>query len=89
LEAEESELIDGRVEQVMSAGQTAQKGAYLQLELSLVDYQRRELADSYQKGRFSLEIIRKKELELDFWTASILQEMKRVGVGSIVSDIVE
>ncbi len=89
LEAEESELIDGRVEQVMLAGQTAQKGAYLQLELSLVDYQRRELADSYQKGRFSLEIIRKKELELDFWTATILQEMKRVGAGSVAPDIVE
>lgn len=65
----------------MLTKQTAEKGAYLQLELNLVDYQRQELADSYQKGRFSLEMIRKKALELDFWTATILQEMERARSG--------
>jgi CPA1 family monovalent cation:H+ antiporter len=38
--------------------------------------QRKELVRSYQKGIYPLEDVRKKEFELDLWTANIYQEMK-------------
>ncbi|MDQ1856431.1 Na+/H+ antiporter [Chryseobacterium sp. WLY505] len=51
------------------------KKAYFQLELELADFQRKELIRNYYRGAFSLESIRKKEWELDFWTATVYQEL--------------
>ncbi|MBW3519241.1 Na+/H+ antiporter [Flavobacterium sp. NKUCC04_CG] len=50
------------------------KKAYLNLELQLVEWQRTALTQSYKSGTFSLETIRKKEIELDFWKTTIEHE---------------
>ncbi|HIC8643020.1 Na+/H+ antiporter [Elizabethkingia meningoseptica] len=47
---------------------------YFSIELNLISFQRKALVEYYHKGKYSLEEIRKKELELDFWTATIHQE---------------
>ncbi|MDR2235033.1 MAG: Na+/H+ antiporter [Chryseobacterium sp.] len=49
---------------------------YYDLELQLSDHQRKELVKSYHHGDFSLEVIRKKEGELDFWTATVRHEIE-------------
>lgn len=50
---------------------------YFNLELQLVEHQRRELIKSYQNSEFSLEIIKKKECELDFWMTTIEHEIEQ------------
>ncbi|MGJ1245171.1 MULTISPECIES: Na+/H+ antiporter [Sphingobacterium] len=52
------------------------RACYFDIELSMIQVQRKELVRSYQKGIYPLEDVRKKEFELDLWTANIYQEMK-------------
>lgn len=54
------------------------KKDYFKLELQLAEYQRKVLIEIYHKGQFTLEIIRKKESELDFWTTTIRHEIETI-----------
>ncbi|REC45311.1 Na+/H+ antiporter [Chryseobacterium pennipullorum] len=74
LTREEMQLLN-TVEENPDSQQTEWKKKYFDLELQLVEYQRKELMRSYHKGEFSLETVRKKEWELDFWTATVCHEM--------------
>ena len=49
---------------------------YFKIELELIDFQRTELIKNYYKGEYSLEIIRKKEWELDFWATTVYHEIE-------------
>lgn len=73
LEKEKEELIQHGAQPYTD--KTYWKKGYYELELKLADHQRKELVRSYHKGDFSLEMIRKKEWELDFWTTTIDQEI--------------
>ncbi|MGE8555004.1 MAG: Na+/H+ antiporter [Chryseobacterium jejuense] len=50
--------------------------AYFNVELQLIEFQRKELIKNYYKGKYSLEVIRKKEWELDFWATTVYHEME-------------
>ncbi|MDN3693168.1 Na+/H+ antiporter [Chryseobacterium tructae] len=75
LEKEEDQLLHA-AQTFSNSGNTEWKKKYFHLELELADYQRKELMKNYHKGNFSLETVRKKEWELDFWTATVHQELK-------------
>lgn len=53
--------------------------AYFNIELQLIEFQRKELIKNYYKGEYSLEVIRKKEWELDFWATTVYHEMETLG----------
>ncbi|MGU3375802.1 Na+/H+ antiporter [Chryseobacterium sp. M5A1_1a] len=57
---------------------TEWKKIYFELELKLAEYQRKTLINTYHKGNFTLETIRKKEMELDFWTTTIHHEIESI-----------
>lgn len=74
LEKEELQIHNHRTETTFSQ-QTEWKRTYFELELKLAAYQRQALAQFYHKGAFTLETIRKKEMELDFWTTTVQHEL--------------
>lgn len=49
---------------------------YFNVELQLIEFQRKELIKNYYKGEYSLDVIRKKEWELDFWATTVYHEME-------------
>lgn len=57
-------------------GRIEWRKAYFNLELQLIEFQRKELIKNYYKGEYSLEVIRKKEWELDFWATTVDHEME-------------
>lgn len=82
LEKEESEIFNSEKESASSGDQAFLKKVYYDLELQLAGHQRKELIKSYHSGEFSLDVIRKKEWELDFWTATIRHEMEAMNTGN-------
>lgn len=75
LEREKKSLIENK-ETFSYTDQAVWKKIYYELELKLADHQRKELVKNYHTGAFSLEMIRKKEWELDFWTTTVYQEIE-------------
>lgn len=78
LEKEEVQLKNNNINTHFSH-HTAWKKAYFELELELAACQRENLIESYHHGIFSLETIRKKETELDFWITTIQHEIASSG----------
>ncbi|ROI05867.1 Na+/H+ antiporter [Chryseobacterium sp. G0240] len=77
LEKEHSQLLNNNQKDLFS--QHAEwKKKYFDLELKLAEYQRKELIKHYHKGSFSLETVRKKEWELDFWTSTVHHEIDTI-----------
>lgn len=78
LQNEEVQLLNKKDSISEKIRQLEWKKIYFRLELQLAEYQRKELAKSYHNGTFSLETIRKKEWELDFWVTTVQQEMEQL-----------
>ncbi|MEG0925483.1 Na+/H+ antiporter [Chryseobacterium sp.] len=78
LKKEQSQLSNKSNEKSLSH-HTEWKKVYFDLELKLAEHQRQSLIKAYHKGDFTLETIRKKEMELDFWTTTIHHEIEIIG----------
>ncbi|MGL5235996.1 MAG: cation:proton antiporter, partial [Empedobacter falsenii] len=78
LQNEEVQLLNKKDSISEKTRQLEWKKIYFRFELQLAEYQRKELAKSYHNGTFSLETIRKKEWELDFWVTTVQQEMEQL-----------
>ena len=76
LEKEESDLFKDDAESPDIIAKKKWRETYFKIELELIDFQREELIKYYHKGEYALEEVRKKEQELDFWTATVYQEME-------------
>ncbi|WP_284463778.1 Na+/H+ antiporter [Chryseobacterium sp.] len=77
LEREQSQLSNNNTEKSL-LHHTEWKKSYFDLELKLAEYQRQSLIKAYHMGDFTLETIRKKEMELDFWTTTIYHEIETI-----------
>lgn len=77
LEREKYQLMNSSEETIFSRHNEWKK-TYFTLELQLAECQRRALVKGYHTGDFTLEIIRKKEEELDFWTSTIHHEIAAI-----------
>jgi CPA1 family monovalent cation:H+ antiporter len=76
LKKEESDLFKDDAESPDIIAKKKWRETYFKIELELIDFQREELIKYYHKGEYALEEVRKKEQELDFWTATVYQEME-------------
>lgn len=74
LKKEETELF--HVETSEPVDRVEWRKNYFNIELQLIEFQRKELIKNYYKGEYSLEVIRKKEWELDFWATTVYHEME-------------
>lgn len=74
LKKEETELFHGEASEPINRVEWRKN--YFKIELQLIDFQRKELIKNYYKGKYSLEVIRKKEWELDFWATTVYHEME-------------
>lgn len=74
LRKEETELYQNKTS--MPIDHIEWRKTYFNIELQLIEVQRKELIKNYYKGEYSLEIIRKKEWELDFWATTVHHEME-------------
>ncbi|MGL6126886.1 MAG: Na+/H+ antiporter, partial [Chryseobacterium artocarpi] len=74
LKKEETELSKNEISQ--STDRIEWRKTYFNIELQLIEFQRKELIKNYYKGEYSLEVIRKKEWELDFWATTVHHEME-------------